>query len=236
MFYWLLKYLLLGPFLHLYNRPQVQGLENIPDEGPAIMAGNHLSIADWLFAPLVSQRRIHYLAKSEYFTTPGLKGRLQKLFFRGTGQHPIDRSGADAAADALQTARKLLEQGHLVGLYPEGTRSPDGRLYKGKTGLARLALETGVPVIPVAVIGTGQVSPPGRFSWHRHRVTIKFGRPIDFSRYAGMGGSRFVERAITDEVMYELMHLSGQEYVDVYAASLKANGASGSRVPQTAPS
>ncbi|MFD6106955.1 lysophospholipid acyltransferase family protein, partial [Nocardia salmonicida] len=161
MFYWLLKFVLVGPFMHMYNRPEVEGVENIPTDGPAIMAGNHLSFSDWLFAPLLSPRRINYLAKAEYFTTPGFKGRLQKFFFSGTGQYPIDRSGASAAEDALNAATKLLDEGRLVGLYPEGTRSPDGRLYKGKTGMARLALETGVPVIPVAVIGTDKVSPPG---------------------------------------------------------------------------
>ncbi|MFC3966045.1 lysophospholipid acyltransferase family protein [Nocardia jiangsuensis] len=229
MFYWLLKFVLLGPFLRFYNRPEVEGVEHIPADGPCIMAGNHLSIADWIFAPLSSPRRINYLAKAEYFTTPGVKGRLKKMFFSGTGQYPIDRSGADAAEDALNAARALLDQGKLVGLYPEGTRSPDGRLYKGKTGLARLALETGVPVIPVAVIGTDKISPQGGFRWRRHRVTVKFGAPIDFSRYEGMSGNRFVERAVTDEVMYELMRLSGQEYVDVYAASLKKGVPSGSR-------
>ncbi|WP_378739264.1 lysophospholipid acyltransferase family protein [Nocardia brasiliensis] len=243
MFYWLLKYVLLGPFMHLYNRPTVEGVENIPADGPAIMAGNHLSFADWLFAPLMSPRRINYLAKAEYFNTPGIKGAFQKWFFTTTGQFPIDRTGADAAEDALNAARKLLDQGRLVGLYPEGTRSPDGRLYKGKTGLARLALETGVPVIPVAVIGTDAVSPPGPFRWRRRKVTVKFGTPIDFSRYEGMGGNRFVERAVTDEVMYELMQLSGQEYVDVYAATLKKNTPTGTprepeatRIPHTAAS
>ncbi|MGN2640404.1 lysophospholipid acyltransferase family protein [Nocardia takedensis] len=239
MFYWLLKYVLLGPLMRVYNRPTVEGVENVPAEGAAIMAGNHLSIADWLFAPLTSPRRINYLAKAEYFTTPGLKGRLKKWFFTTTGQYPIDRTGASAAEDALSAARRLLDQGKLVGLYPEGTRSPDGRLYKGKTGMARLALETGVPVIPVAVIGTYEVSPPGPFRWKRRKVTIKFGAPIDFSRYDGMGGNRFVERAVTDEVMYALMQLTGQEYVDVYAHSLKKGVPSGSapdaaRIPESA--
>ncbi|MFI5781579.1 lysophospholipid acyltransferase family protein [Nocardia sp. NPDC051570] len=238
MFYWLLKFVLVGPFIHLYNRPKVEGVENIPAGGAAILAGNHLSFTDWLFTPLASPRRITYLAKAEYFTTPGLKGRLQKFFFGGTGQYPIDRSGASAAEDALDTARKLLKEGRLVELYPEGTRSPDGRLYKGKTGVARLALETGVPVIPVALIGTYEVCPPGPFRWRRQRVTVKFGKPIDFSRYEGMGGNRFVERAVTDEIMYELMRMSGQEYVDVYAASLKKAIPAGARpeaerIPET---
>ncbi|WP_067699199.1 lysophospholipid acyltransferase family protein [Nocardia jejuensis] len=238
MFYWLLKFVLVGPFIHLVNRPKVEGVENIPTDGAAILAGNHLSFTDWLFTPLASPRRITYLAKAEYFTTPGLKGRLQKFFFSGTGQYPIDRSGASAAEGALNTARMLLEEGRLVGLYPEGTRSPDGRLYKGKTGVARLALETGVPVIPVALIGTDEVCPPGPFRWRSRKVTVKFGKPIDFSRYEGMGGNRFVERAVTDEIMYELMQMGDQEYVDVYAASLKKGVPSGARpdadrVPQT---
>ncbi|MEV6070900.1 lysophospholipid acyltransferase family protein [Nocardia sp. NPDC052001] len=238
MFYWLLKFVLVGPFISLINRPKVEGVENIPPDGAAILAGNHLSFTDWLFTPLASPRRITYLAKAEYFTTPGLKGRLQKFFFSGTGQYPIDRSGADAAESALNTARKLLDEGRLVGLYPEGTRSPDGRLYKGKTGVARLALETGVPVIPVALIGTDEVCPPGPFRWRPRKVTVKFGKPIDFSRYEGMGGNRFVERAVTDEIMYELMRMGDQEYVDVYAASLKKNVPSGTRpdadrIPQT---
>ncbi|WP_345352403.1 lysophospholipid acyltransferase family protein [Rhodococcus olei] len=221
MFYWLLKYVFVGPFIRLYNRPKVEGLENIPASGPAILAGNHLSIADWLFAPLSSPRRITYLAKSEYFTTPGFKGALQKAFYSGSGQVPIDRSGADAAGAALATARRLLDEGKLVGLFPEGTRSPDGRLYKGKTGAARLALTTGIPVIPVAVIGTDEICPPGPFRWRRRRVQVKYGKPLDFSRFEGMAGNRWVERTVTDEIMYELMRMSGQEYVDVYAASLK---------------
>ncbi|RMI29104.1 lysophospholipid acyltransferase family protein [Nocardia stercoris] len=236
MFYWLLKYVLVGPFMHMYNRPEVEGVEHIPADGPAILAGNHLSFTDWLFTPLLSPRRITYLAKSEYFTTPGVKGRLQKFFFAGTGQYPIDRSGASAAEDALNTARKLLAEGRLVGLYPEGTRSPDGRLYKGKTGVARLALETGVPVIPVALIGTNEVCPPGPFRWRRKKVIVKFGKPIDFSRYEGMSGNRFVERAVTDEIIYELMQLSGQEYVDVYAHGLRKGATDepeAARIPET---
>ena len=134
---------------------------------------------------------------------------------------PIDRTDADAAQSALDTAKRLLQQGKLLGMYPEGTRSPDGRLYKGKTGLARLALETGVPVIPVAMIGTDVVNPPGSKMWRFGRVTVRFGKPMDFSRFDGLAGNRFIERAVIDEVIYELMKLSGQEYVDIYAASVK---------------
>ncbi|GAB2643937.1 lysophospholipid acyltransferase family protein [Gordonia jinhuaensis] len=221
MLYWLVKFIFVGPLIRVYNRPKVEGLENIPADGPVILAGNHLSIADWLFAPLVVDRRITYLAKSDYFTSPGVRGALQKFFYSKTGQVPIDRSGADAAENSLITAKRLLNEGKLVGLYPEGTRSPDGRLYKGKTGVARVALDTGVPVIPVGMIGTNEVSPPGPFRWRHRNVTVKFGKPIDFSRYEGMSGNRFIERAVTDEIMYELMRLTGQQYVDVYAATLK---------------
>ena len=226
MAYWLLKFVFVGPILRLYNRPRIEGLENIPTEGAAILASNHLSIMDWLFLPLMSPRRITFLAKSEYFTTPGFKGALQRWFFTATGQVPIDRSGADAAEAALITAKRYLDKEKLVGLYPEGTRSPDGRLYKGKTGLARLALETGVPVIPVAMIGTDKVTPPGTTKFRSAKVVVKVGKPMDFSRFDGLGGNRFIERAVADEVMYELMQLSGQEYVDIYGSSLKKNGKS----------
>lgn len=235
MAYWLLKFVLVGPILRLYNRPRVEGLENIPTEGPAILASNHLSIMDWLFLPLMSPRRITFLAKSEYFTTPGFKGALQRWFFTATGQVPIDRSGADAAEAALITAKRYLDKEKLVGLYPEGTRSPDGRLYKGKTGLARLALETGVPVIPVAMIGTDKVTPPGTTKFRSAKVTVKIGKPMDFSRFDGLGGNRFIERAVADEVMYELMQLSGQEYVDIYGSSLKkgSKAPSADRIPDS---
>lgn len=224
MWYWLFKYVLIGPFLRIYNRPRVEGLENIPTDGPAILASNHLAAADWLFLPLFAPRRITFLAKAEYFTTPGIKGAFQKWFFTAAGQVPIDRTGADAAESALNTARAQLDKGKLVGLYPEGTRSPDGRLYKGKTGLARLAIESGVPVIPVAMIGTNDVNPPGPLRFKPKKVTVRIGTPIDFTRFEGLGGNRFIERAVTDEVMYELMQLSGQEYVDIYGASLKKPG------------
>jgi 1-acyl-sn-glycerol-3-phosphate acyltransferase len=159
------------------------------------------------------------------------------------GQVPIDRTDADAAQSALTTAERLLKQGKLLGMYPEGTRSPDGRLYKGKTGLARLALQTGVPVIPVAMIGTDVVNPPGSKMWRFGRVTVRFGKPMDFSRFEGLAGNRFIERAVIDEVIYELMGLSGQEYVDIYAASIKEassadddgnSGEPAARIPETA--
>jgi len=225
--YWFLKHIGLGPVLKLIWRPWVEGVENLPEHGGAILASNHLSFADSFFMPLVVKRRVTFLAKSEYFTTPGIKGRLSRIFFAGVGQVPVDRGDADAAKSALLTGARILRDGELLGIYPEGTRSPDGRLYKGKTGVARMALEAGVPVIPVAMIDTEKMMPTGaRFPRLRPRPGVRFGKPLDFSRYEGLAGDRFVERSMTDEIMYELMQLSGQEYVDVYAAKVKlATGA-----------
>jgi 1-acyl-sn-glycerol-3-phosphate acyltransferase len=221
VFFWFYKYILMGPLLRLLGRPKVQGLEYVPDSGPVILASNHLAVADSFYLPLVVRRRITFLAKAEYFTGTGIKGKLTKFFYSSTGQVPIDRTDADSAQAALQTAQRILSQGKLLGMYPEGTRSPDGRLYKGKTGLARIALESGIPVIPVAMIGTDVVNPPGDKMWHFGRVQVRFGKPMDFSRFEGLAGNRFIERAVIDEVMYELMRLSGQEYVDLYAADVK---------------
>ncbi|WP_232675782.1 1-acyl-sn-glycerol-3-phosphate acyltransferase [Nocardioides sp. R-C-SC26] len=222
MFYWFLKWIALGPLLRVIFRPVSEGLENVPGEGPAILASNHLSYADWLFMPLTLSRRVTFVAKAEYFTTPGIKGWFQKQFFSGSGQVPIDRSGADAAAGALLSAKRVLGEGGLFGIYPEGTRSHDGRLYRGKTGVARLALETGVPVIPTAVVGTDVVAPPGKTFGRLTRPVVRFGTPLDFSRYEGMENDRYILRSVTDEIMYEIMRLSGQEYVDKYAPAAKA--------------
>ena len=221
MLYWFLKWIALGPVLRLVFRPKAYGVDHVPDEGPAILASNHLSYADWLFMPLTLNRRVTFVAKAEYFTTPGIKGWFQKKFFSGAGQVPIDRSGANAAEGALKAAKRILGQGELFGIYPEGTRSHDGRLYRGKTGVARLTLETGVPVIPVAVVGTDVVAPPGKKFGSFTRPVVRFGKPLDFSRYDGMENDRYILRSITDEIMYEIMRLSGQEYVDLYASKAK---------------
>jgi 1-acyl-sn-glycerol-3-phosphate acyltransferase len=221
VFYWLLKWVLVGPLLKAVFRPSVEGAENVPAEGAAILASNHLSYADWLFMPLTIPRRVTFVAKAEYFTSPGVKGWLQKRFFAGAGQVPIDRSGGRASEGAISTGLRILREGELFGIYPEGTRSYDGRLYRGKTGIARMALEAKVPVIPVAVIGTDVVAPPGRVFGRFTRPRVRFGKPLDFSRYEGMESDRFVLRSITDEVMYEIMELSGQEYVDLYASRAK---------------
>jgi len=222
VFYWLLKWVLIGPLLKMVFRPQTEGAENVPDEGPGILASNHLSYADWLFMPLTLPRRVTFVAKAEYFTGVGVKGWLQKSFFSGAGQVPIDRSGAGAAEGALLSAKRILDADELFGIYPEGTRSHDGRLYRGKTGVARLALETKMPVIPVAVVGTNVVAPPGKKFGSFTRPVVRFGKPLDFSRYEGLEGDRYILRSVTDEIMYEIMRLSGQEYVDMYATRAKA--------------
>ena len=223
MGYWLMKFVFIGPILRLIWRPWTEGRENIPSDGPAILASNHLSFSDSFFMPLMVPRKVTFLAKAEYFTTPGVKGWISRRFFSGVGQVPIDRDDPDASRAALKTGVRVLREGHLLGIYPEGTRSPDGRLYRGKTGVARMALEAGVPVIPCVMVNTDKIQPTGRrFPKLRPRPGVRFGKPLDFSRYEGMAGDRFVERSMTDEIMYEMMQLSGQEYVDVYAAKVKA--------------
>ncbi|MFE5483081.1 lysophospholipid acyltransferase family protein [Streptomyces sp. NPDC056527] len=222
MFYQLMKYVLLGPLLRLLFRPRIEGLEHIPEEGAAIVAGNHLSFSDHFLMPVVLRRRITFLAKQEYFTGPGLKGRLTAAFFRSAGQIPVDRSGKEAGKAAIREGLGVLSKGELLGIYPEGTRSHDGRLYKGKVGVAVMAITAGVPVIPCAMVGTFEIQPPGQVVPKVRRVTIRFGEPLDFSRYAGMEGEKAAVRAVTDEIMYEILALSGQEYVDDYAAKVKA--------------
>ncbi|MGI9157693.1 MAG: lysophospholipid acyltransferase family protein [Marmoricola sp.] len=221
MFYWFLKWVALGPLLKLVFRPQTEGVEHVPETGAAILASNHLSYVDWLFMPLTLPRRVTFVAKAEYFNTPGLKGWFQKKFFYGAGQVPIDRSGAGASDGALSSARKVLDGGELFGIYPEGTRSYDGKLYRGKTGVARLALETHCTVVPVAVVGTDVVAPPGKKFGRVTRPMVRFGEPLDFSRYEGLENDRYVLHSITDEIMYEIMRLSGQEYVDIYSIRAK---------------
>ncbi|POX38170.1 1-acyl-sn-glycerol-3-phosphate acyltransferase [Streptomyces sp. Ru73] len=231
MFYQVLKYVVLGPLLRVVFRPRVEGLEHVPEEGAAIIAGNHLSFADHFVMPAIVPRRVTFLAKSEYFTGPGLKGRLTAAFFRGVGQIPVDRSGGQASRAAIRSGVNVLRRGRLLGIYPEGTRSHDGRLYKGRTGVAAMALEAGVPVVPCAVIGTFEAQPAGRRLPRAMRVTIRFGEPMDFSRYKGLSSEHAALRAVTDEIMYEIMKLSGQEYVDMYAPDAKAAQQQAARRP-----
>ncbi|MGK5629614.1 lysophospholipid acyltransferase family protein [Streptomyces sp. URMC 123] len=222
MFYYLLKYVILGPLLRLMFRPRIEGLEHVPLEGPAIIAGNHLSFSDHFLLPVILSRRITFLAKAEYFTGPGLKGRLTAAFFHSAGQIPVDRSGGRAGQSAIREGLGVLRAGELLGIYPEGTRSHDGRLYKGRVGVATMAIKGRVPVVPCAMVGTFEVQPPGRRLPRVGRVTIRFGEPMDFSRYAGMADERAVLRAATDEIMYAILKLSGQEYVDRYATDVRA--------------
>jgi 1-acyl-sn-glycerol-3-phosphate acyltransferase len=223
VFYWALKSVV-WPLFHILFRPWAEGTANVPRQGPAILASNHLSFSDHFFAPLPLPRKVVFLAKSEYFTGGGIKGLVMKAFFSGLGQIPVDRAGGEASERALRTGLQVLAAGELLGIYPEGTRTPDGRLYRGKTGVARLALEARVPVIPTAMVGGFEFQPPGRIAPRlRIRPGVRFGRPLDFSRYYGMEHDRLVLRAITDEVMYELMKLSGQEYVDEDAQHAKSS-------------
>ena len=227
MFYWLMKHIFVGPLLKLVYRPWVRGAENVPAEGPAILASNHLAVIDSFFLPLMLEREIVFIGKQEYFTGRGIKGRLVAGFMRGVGTIPVDRGGGRAGEAALETGLRRLKEGGLFGIYPEGTRSPDGRLYRGKTGVARLALESGAPVIPVAMVDTNVAQPIGKKIPKVMRIGTVIGEPLDFSRYAGMEDDRFILRSVTDEIMYALMSLSGQEYVDMYAATMKARIAAG---------
>jgi 1-acyl-sn-glycerol-3-phosphate acyltransferase len=219
--YWLLKTVLVGPLVKVVFRPWTEGEENIPERGGVIFASNHLSFIDSVFLPVTTPRRMTFPAKSDYFTGTGVKGWAMRTFFTGIGQIPMDRSGGEASMKALRSSLKVLQRGEFLGIYPEGTRSPDGRLYKGKTGVARMALEARVPVIPVGLIGTDKAQPTGQMIPNVTQVGLRFGRPLDFSRYEGMEGDRYVLRSITDEIMYEIMKLTGQEYVDEYAATVK---------------
>ena len=216
-----MKRIFLGPVIKLLFRPWVKGLDNIPAHGAAIIASNHLSFSDSIFMPLMVHRPVVFLAKSEYFTGTGIKGRLTAAFFRLTNQLPMDRSGGAASAASLNAGMEVLKHGGLLGIYPEGTRSPDARLYRGKVGVARLALRAGVPVVPVAMIGTDKVQPIGKRLPNIRRIGMVFGEPLDFSQYRDQAEDRTVQRKVTDEIMTRLMRLSGQEYVDEYAAVVK---------------
>ena len=221
MTYFFLKNFVLGPVLSILFRPWVRGAENIPKQGGAIIASNHLSFVDSIFLPLKIRRPVTFLAKSEYFTGKGVKGALIRWFFKSTGQLPIDRSGGKASEDSLNTGLGVLERGLLLGIYPEGTRSPTAKLYRGRTGIARMALEAQVPVIPVAMIDTEKVQPIGSKYPKIHRVGVVIGEPLDFSRFAGMEGERAVLRAVADQIIYSIHRLSNQDYEDVYASTVR---------------
>jgi 1-acyl-sn-glycerol-3-phosphate acyltransferase len=204
-----------SPFLHLLWRPTVSGAENVPATGPAILASNHLSILDSTFLPLMLPRKVIFAAKAEYFTG----NPVTAMYMRATGQISVDRTSAASAQAVLDAAAGVLAAGDLFGIYPEGTRSPDGRLYRGKIGVAWLALKTGVPVIPVAMAGTDAVLPPGASIPRIGKIDIKIGKPLTFTGDERHARTR---REVTDEVMAAIRELSGQEYVPAYATSLKA--------------
>jgi 1-acyl-sn-glycerol-3-phosphate acyltransferase len=216
LFWWLMKYVVLGPILRLLFRPRTAGLENVPAEGPVIIASNHQSFLDDLLLPLVLKRRVTVLAKADYFDK-----WYTAWFFKMAGCVPVRREGGSASRAALQTAIDALDDGKLVALFPEGTRSPDGRLYRGKTGVARIALEARAPVVPVAVMGTFELLPYNKRRPKTGTVEIRFGKPLTFERHYVSPGDRFVLRSVTDEILYEIMMLSGQEYVDEYGSRVK---------------
>lgn len=211
------------PLVKLVYRPRVEGLENIPAAGAAILAANHLSFSDSFFIPVVVPRHVTFIAKAEYFNTRGLKGMWNKYFYaRFAGAVPIDRSGTrNATTAALEGAVAVLEGGDLFGIYPEGTRSPDGKLYRGRTGIAEIALRSGAPIIPIGIVGTDRVQPPGKKMPRLSRVTIRIGAPLDLAQAKALGKPALVRRAITDEVIEEIQKLSGQEYRPVYASDVK---------------
>lgn len=221
MFYWLMKYVVVGPIVKAVFRPWIVGRGNVPRNGAAILASNHLSVSDSVFLPLLIDRSMSFLAKSDYFTGRGIKGWATKTFMKATGQIPIDRSGGKASEASLNTGLQVLGRGDVLGIYPEGTRSPDGKLYRGRTGIARMALEAKVPVIPVIMVDTDTAMPIGRSIPRVVRVGIVIGEPLDFSRYAGMENDRYILRSVTDEIMVALQRLGEQEYDDVYASSVK---------------
>jgi 1-acyl-sn-glycerol-3-phosphate acyltransferase len=208
----------LTPFLMILFRPKVKGLRNVPGSGPVIIASNHLSFSDSIFMPLVVPRKVTFLAKSEYFTSPGPKGLLKKLTFIALGQVPVDRSGGRRSEAALIAGLKVLAEGKCLGIYPEGTRSPDGRLYKGRSGIARLAIDSGAPVIPVAMFNTEKIQPTGTVVPKVMRVEMIFGEPMYFE---GDPTDLLHLRDVTDKIMSAIQALSGQEYVDTYATKAK---------------
>ncbi|WIM66991.1 lysophospholipid acyltransferase family protein [Corynebacterium breve] len=236
--YWVFKHILLGPLIRVWNRPYLEGKENIPAEGPAIMASNHQAVYDSFIFPLVCPRQLTFPAKSEYFTTPGLIGGIQKWFFTTLGQVPVDRTAADAGDAMITAAKKVLDRGDLFGIYPEGTRSPDGRIYKGRTGMARIAMATGVDVVPVVMENLGKANPIGSWLIRPVRVGVKIGEPINPHKWAEENGfdpeSREVIRPFTDFVVKKLAEISGNEYVDMYASDVKKSLEAGHGYPPEA--
>jgi 1-acyl-sn-glycerol-3-phosphate acyltransferase len=227
LLYWVLKWFIFVPIIKVAFRPWIEGKEHVPSSGPGILVANHISAGDTYLIPALIPRRLVFPAKAEAFSGTGLRGRALKWFLEGVGMLPMDRSGGRASATSMAGVLEVLERGDLLGIFPEGTRSPDGRLYKGKTGVARLVLQARVPVIPVAVVGTEFVKMPVLGIPMMNRPGVRIGPPMDFDRYAGAGNDRDVLRWVTDEIMTAVMELSGQTYVDAYAASVKSAAAEG---------
>ncbi len=217
MWYWLLKHLLVGPVLRLLGRPRVDGLQHIPADGPVIIAANHLAAVDSLYLCLVLPRKVTFLAKQEYFTQRGFRGRINRFVMNATGQVPVDRTGGTAGSDSLTAAVRILEQGGIWGIHPEGTRSPDGRVYRGRTGVIRVAMQTGAPVVPVVLSGTNQVNPRNRRFLRPAKVRISIGRPRYF-----LPADQHGVRHATDELMADIVRRSGRPYVNCYATTFKA--------------
>jgi 1-acyl-sn-glycerol-3-phosphate acyltransferase len=221
LLYWVFKWSLFAPLVRLLFRPWVEGEDNLPNTGPAVLVSNHIAAGDTFILPSMIKRRLSFPAKVELFSGRGIGGRFLSWFLTAVGQLPMDRSGGRASATSMEAVLGALRSGVLLGIYPEGTRSPDGRLYKGKTGVARLVLQAGVPVIPIAMINTKMRSSLLGIPWI-WRPGIRIGKPMDFRAYASAGNDREVLRWITDEIMNAVMELSGQVYVDAYGSSIKA--------------
>lgn len=231
MYYWLFKWFLFRPYINRAWKPWVEGLENVPERGPAVLVSNHLNYYDTLVLPASVPPKLIFPAKAELFHQSSAGGRVVAWFLTRVGMLPMDRSGGRASGASLDHVAQVLADGHLLGIYPEGTRSPDGRLYKGKTGVARLVLQHRVPVIPVGTIGTERVR--GRFGIPTlRRPGIRIGEPLDFSQYYDRPNDREVLRWVTDEIMAAVQRLTGQEYVDVYATSMKSGALAGRDIEQ----
>jgi len=213
--------LTLAPALRAVYQPVVTGFEHVPARGPVIFAANHQSFADEFFVPLAARRQVFYFAKAEYFTTPGLRGRAMAAFFDGLGQVPVERGDTRSAAAAIDVGLDVLAEGRALGIFPEGTRSPDGRLYKFRTGVARIAIRSGAPVVPVGVVGTRDVQPPESKRWRRAPVEVHFGAPRTFDHLAEQERSARILREVTETIRADIQDLCGQEFVDTYASSMK---------------
>lgn len=229
MYYWLLKRVLAEPLFRIWWRPWVEGAENVPQHGPVILVSNHIGEGETLLLPVLMKRRVAFLAKAELFQGTGLKGTALKWFLRSIRMTPLDRSGGQASAAGLAAFGEFVRRGRILIVFPEGGRSPDGRLYRGRTGAARLALQYDLPVVPVAVshtkMGKGRLGLPRLV-----RPGVRFGKPMTFPEYSGAGNDRDILRWVTDEVMNEVMQLSGQTYVDAYSSAVKAGERTGRQV------